>query len=443
MAAVRLLARHGNLRLLLAAGLISLVGDWVLRVGLAYEVYALTGSTIASSAMLMASLLPQILLGSVAGVFADRWDRRATMVVTNLLLAAGLLPLLLVHDARRVWIVYLVALVESCLAQFFVPAEASLLPDLVPARDLVTANALNGQTRDVARLLGAACGGLVAALGGVRLLGLADAATFCVAAGLIALIRPPRAAAGASPAAPAGPGGRATVRAVWRDWVAGARVARAVRTLRVLLLFVAITGVGEGIMGTLMAPFVRDVLHGDSSAYGLILSVQAVGGILGGLVAAGVGHRFLPQRLVGWGAVAFGALDLALFLYPLAAPELWPAFVLIMLVGPFGALMTAGLMTMLQTATVETMRGRVFGVLVAVQGVATLAGTLAAGVLGNPLGIVPVIALQGAGYVLAGLMVTRSTPARGGAAAGTAGAAAGAEAAPDRAALAAVRPSAD
>src|SRR6266511_1140113 len=201
MAAVRLLARHGNLRLLLAAGLISLVGDWVLRVGLAYEVYALTGSTIASSAMLMASLLPQILLGSVAGVFADRWDRRATMVVTNLLLATGLLPLLLVHDARRVWIVYLVALVESCLAQFFVPAEASLLPDLVPARDLITANALNGQTRDVARLLGAACGGLVAA-------------------GLIALIRPPRAAAGASPAAPAGPGGRATVRAVWRDWVA-------------------------------------------------------------------------------------------------------------------------------------------------------------------------------------------------------------------------------
>ncbi len=196
-------------------------------------------------------------------------------------------------------------------------------------------------------------------------------------------------------------------------------------------------------MGTLMAPFVRDVLHGDSSAYGLILSVQAVGGILGGLVAAGVGHRFRPQRLVGWGAVAFGALDLALFLYPLAAPELWPAFVLIMLVGPFGALMTAGLMTMLQTATAETMRGRVFGALVAVQGVATLAGTLAAGVLGNPLGIVPVIALQGAGYVLAGLMVTRSTPARGGAAAGTAGAAAGAEAAPERAARAAVRPSAD
>jgi Na+/melibiose symporter-like transporter len=426
-ALVRLLARRGNLRLLLAAGLTSLVGDWILRVGLAYEVYALTGSTIASSAMLMASLLPQVLLGSVAGVFADRWDRRATMVATNLLLAAGLLPLLLVHDAGRVWIVYPVALAESCLAQFFVPAEAAFLPDLVPAGELVTANALNGQVRDVARLVGAAAGGLVAGLGGVRLLGLADAATFCAAAGLIALIRLPHRAAppGGVSEDPAGRALRTTVAAVWHDWVEGVRVARAVRTLRVLLLFVAITSVGEGIMGTLMAPFVRDVLHGDSSAYGLILSVQAVGGILGGLVAATVGHRFRPQRLVGWGAVAFGTLDLALFLYPLAAPVLWPAFVLITLVGPAGALMAAGLMTVFQTATGERLRGRVFGALVAVQGVATLAGTLGAGVLGRPVGIVPVIALQGAGYVLAGLMVTRRAAGRDDAPAGRVDVAAG------------------
>lgn len=424
-APVRLLTRNGNLRLLLSAGLISLVGDWILRVGLAYEVYALTGSTVASSAMLMASLLPQVVLGSVAGVFAGRWDRRVTMVVTNLLLAAGLLPLLLVHGAGRVWIVYPVALVESCLAQFFVPAEAALLPDLVAREDLVTANALNSQARDVARLLGAACGGLVAGLGGVRLLGSADAATFCVAAGLVGLIRLPRAATVRPPADRDGKARWATVRAVWRDWVEGVRVARAVRTLRVLLLFVAITSVGEGIMGTLMAPFVRDVLHGDSSAYGLIMSVQAVGGILGGLVAASVGHRFRPERLVGWGAVAFGAIDLALFLYPLALPALWPAFVLITLVGPAGALMAAGLMTVFQTASGERLRGRVFGALIAVQGVATLAGTLGAGMLGKPVGIVPVIALQGTGYVLAGLMVTRRTPGRDEAPAGRVDVAAG------------------
>jgi Na+/melibiose symporter-like transporter len=398
----RLLVRQGGLRLLLSAGLISLVGDWILRIGLAYEVYALTGSTVASAAMLLASLLPQILLGSVAGVFADRWDRRATMVVTNLLLAAGLLPLLLVQDARRVWIVYPVAVVQSCLAQFFVAAEASLLPDLVPRTDLVTANALNSQIRDIARLVGAAGGGVIAALGGIRLLGLADAATFCLAASLLALIRLPRSRT-------ARRDDRQRVRSVWRDWVDGTRLAWQVHTLRVLLVFVAITSVGEGVMGTLMAPFVRDVLQGNSSAFGLIMSMQAVGGILGGLVAASVGHRFRPSRLLAWGAVAFGAIDLALFLYPLAAPTLWPAFLLIVLVGPAGALMGAGLMTLFQTATAAGYRGRAFGALIAVEGVATLSGTLAAGLLGGRVGIVMVLTTQGAGYVLAGLMVLRSS----------------------------------
>ena len=401
----RLLVRQGGLRLLLSAGLISLVGDWILRIGLAYEVYALTGSTVASAAMLLASLLPQILLGSVAGVFADRWDRRATMVVTNLLLAAGLLPLLLVQDARRVWIVYPVAVVQSCLAQFFVAAEASLLPDLVPRTDLVTANALNSQIRDIARLVGAACGGVIAALGGIRLLGLADAATFCLAASLLALIRLPRSRTARRDDSERGE----RVRSVWRDWVDGTRLAWQVHTLRVLLVFVAITSVGEGVMGTLMAPFVRDVLQGNSSAFGLIMSMQAVGGILGGLVAASVGHRFRPSRLLAWGAVAFGAIDLALFLYPLAAPTLWPAFLLIVLVGPAGALMGAGLMTLFQTATAAGYRGRAFGALIAVEGVATLSGTLAAGLLGGRVGIIMVLTTQGAGYVLAGLMVLRSS----------------------------------
>jgi Na+/melibiose symporter-like transporter len=64
--------------------------DWILRVGLAYYMYVLTGSTRASAVMLLASFVPQIALSSLAGVFADRWDSKRTMIITNLLLAAGL-----------------------------------------------------------------------------------------------------------------------------------------------------------------------------------------------------------------------------------------------------------------------------------------------------------------------------------------------------------------
>src|SRR5215218_4747626 len=124
---LRLLGRAPDLRLLLGAGLVSMTGDWLLAVGLAYSVYALTGSTLASAAVLLSSFVPQVLVGSVAGVFVDRWDRRRTMVVTNLLLAVGLLPLLVVSGTDRIWIVYVVLAVQACLEVFFAPAEQAYL----------------------------------------------------------------------------------------------------------------------------------------------------------------------------------------------------------------------------------------------------------------------------------------------------------------------------
>ena len=70
---LRSVAHNRNLRLLLAAGLVSQTGDWLLATGLSFQIYALTGSTMASAAALFATQLPQVLVGSVAGVFVDRW----------------------------------------------------------------------------------------------------------------------------------------------------------------------------------------------------------------------------------------------------------------------------------------------------------------------------------------------------------------------------------
>jgi Na+/melibiose symporter-like transporter len=396
----RILAEHRDYRLLLSAGLISLTGDWIMRVGLTYAVYSLTGSTLASATALLASLLPQLAGGSLAGVYVDRWDRRRVMVVTNLLLAAGLLPLLAVHDRHQVWIIYLVTAAQSALSQFFIAAEAAVLPQLVPAADLVTANALNGQNRDIARLLGAAAGGLTAVLGGITLLTLVDVASFGLAAMLLLLIHRPTVEANQPPQ-----------RHVLREWADGTRLAMTDPTLRAILLFVVVTCIGEAIMGTLMAPFVRDVLHADATVYGLILAVQAGGGIIGGLGAAAFGHRLPPRHLVGYGALAFGALDLALFLYPLVIQAWWPALLFMLVVGLPGALVLAGLLTLFQTSTTDAYRGRVFGAYSALEAAAMLTGTLAAGTLGGRLGIVPVIATQGAGYCVAGTLILMILPA--------------------------------
>jgi predicted MFS family arabinose efflux permease len=194
------------------------------------------------------------------------------------------------------------------------------------------------------------------------------------------------------------------------EWTAGLRVSLRDPVLRLLVVFMAVTSVGEGIMLTLMAPFVIRVLHGDAGSYGVILAVQAVGGIAGGLLIAAYGRRLSIRVLVGAGSVLFGALDLMLFLYPLIMHGLWPAGILIALVGLPGAGITAGYTTALQVRAGDDHRGRVFGAFATVSAAAILLGIVSGGTLGNVLGIIPVIAVQGGGYLLIGLYLTFALP---------------------------------
>ena len=397
----RLLAGRRDLRLVLAAGLVSDAGDWILIIGLAYRVYAITGSTVASALTMASSCAQQVLLGAVAGVFADRWDRKRTMITADLLLAAVLLPLLLVHGAGQVWIVFAVMFAEGAIQQFFSPAEQAMVPTLVPDAELVAANAVSGQVSNVARLAGSALGGIIAAAAGIGAVTLADAASFVASAALLALVR----ATGRATARPGGPGGpvRERIAGIGDELRDGLRLSVRHRVLRTLMIFALVTSVGEGIMSTLFTPFVEHVLHGSSQEFGLVVAAQAVGGILGGALAAGFGHRVRASRLLSCGAIAFGLVDLAIFLYPLGYVAVWPAVAGMVIVGLPGALTMAGLMTLFQRSTSDSHRGRIFGALSAVEGVAVLAGTLGAGFLSRYAGIVPVLAIQGAGYVVAGL----------------------------------------
>jgi Na+/melibiose symporter-like transporter len=402
------LRQRRDLRLLLAANVVSLCGDWVLGIGIAYAVYDLTGSTLASAGSLLAAFLPQVVVGPVAGVFVDRWDRRRTMVGANLAMAVAVLPLVLVSDASTVWLLYPLLVLQSVVEVFFAPAEQAFLPRLVPDDELVTANALNAQVGQVARLVGGGLGGVAAAVGGIPAVAVLDVATFLVSAWLLSRIRTSGRVGrqdGSDPAAAIDVVERRLAR-FRGELVDGVRVMRGSRVLMVILVFALITSTGEGIMGTLFAPFVNEVLGGSGQAYGVIAGSQAVGGIVGGLVAASIGHRLSPVVLLGAGAMLFGAVDLAIFLYPLALGETWwPAVLGMVLVGFPGAVTMAGYTTLFQRATDDESRGRAFSLVALCRTVAVLVGTTTAGFLGEQVGILPVLAFQGVGYVVAGAMV--------------------------------------
>ncbi|MEO8251506.1 MAG: MFS transporter [Chloroflexota bacterium] len=405
--------RQRNFALLWFGGFVSNLGDWVLFVGLPFEIFRMTHSTLATGGMVLSFLIPSILLGSVAGVFVDRWDRQRLMVVVNLLQAASILPLLFVGQLG-LWIVYAVLVTESSISQLFNPAQTALVPNLLAGGkdELVTANALTGVSQHAARLIGPAIGGAIVAAGGLGAVAAIDSASFVFSAGMIALIsaRPSLQRASDSLEHAAVSAWRRVVRE-WRD---GLRVIQRAPVLRALLTFSVITSIGEGLTLTLFVVWVLQALHWDAAGYGWVLSTQAIGGLAGALVIARLGSRVRALPLLIGGALAFGGIDLVLFTYPAVYPVIWPALVMLVIVGVPGAAMGAARTTLLQSETADSHRGRVAGAMGAVGGLGALVGASVAGVLGQVAPVIALMVVQGSGYLIAGtavwLMVRRGSP---------------------------------
>ena len=393
------LLRQRNFSLLWFAGLISYIGNWMLYVALPLAVYELTESTLAVSAMIVANILPSILLGSVAGVFVDRWERKRTMIIINLLLAASILPLVLVQSADWLWLVFIVRLVQSTLNQFFTPAEGAMLPQLVDEEFRVPANALNSLNNSLARLIGPALGGIVAALVGLGGVVIVDALTYLFAALLLMLISV------TSKPQPASEnqvtvGGALTK--VKEDWLNGLRFIQSRPIVRLLFLCIAITSIGEGIMGTLFVPFVNDVLGGGAIQVGWLISAQAIGSLFGGMVIGWFGVQVQAYRLLAFGAILIGIIDLMIFNYHGFIPGVLPGIILFVVVGiPVVALIT-GYDTLLQSSVEDGFRGRVIGAFGTTASLFALLGTTFAGATGDIFGIIPVINIQAYGYFTAG-----------------------------------------
>ena len=363
----------------------------MLRIALPIQVYALTGSTLATGGVVAANVGASLLVGAVAGVYVDRWDRRRTLVAGNLALAAIVAPLALVTTADRVWIVYVVAFCQAIAVQFVSPAEAALLPRLVPSSLLPAANGLNALNNNLARLVGPVLGGFAAALGIEVVVGV-DVVSFLLAAVLVAAIGGMHRA------------DRKEERHVGAELLDGLRLIRDTAVVAVLIGLLFVTSIGEGVMGALFAPFIVDALDGGAKELGWTMTAQAVGGIAGGLLAARWIARFGALRLVPVTLVLFGVVDLVIFNYPRWFEAIAPVLVLFVVVGVPGAVGFAATMTVLQGSVENAFLGRVFAVAGVLASAGMLVGAAVGGVLGDDVGVVNMLTVQGFGYVVAGLL---------------------------------------
>ena len=406
------LLRRRDFGLLWAGGLISETGDWFLLVGLPFWVLQETGSSLVTASVFLVGLLPGLVVGPLAGVLVDRWDRRRTLVAVSLAEAAFLLPLLAVDGRDRLWIVYLVIAVEATLAQLNDPARNALVPTLVPKDDLVGANALIGLNTNVARLAGSPLGGILVEVAGLPGLVIGDAASFLLGAALIGLVRPVgvgrQGMVGGpgtmDPAVSLDPAPAAEPRGVMGEWVDGLRVVAGDRELVWGLVVNGLAALAQGIFTVLFVLFVTRVLDGDGADVGLLRGVQAIGGLLGGVVVVGLARRLEPGRLLGVSLLVFAVIDLAMWNGPLVTTSRWLYLGLFVAAGIPGIGALTGLTALVQERTGDAYLGRVFATYYgAFNGLMAL-GMLLAGLLGDTVGVVPVLNGQAGLYLLAGVV---------------------------------------
>lgn len=390
--------RQRNFALLWFAGLISLMGNWMLNIALPVTVYEMTGSTLSVAGLLLARTIPAILFSSIAGVLVDRWERRNTIIIINILQALVLLPLLLVQSPDWLWLIYLVNFAQSSFSQLFAPAENAFLPLLSDPKYLVSANALNALNNNLARLIGPALGGLIAPVLGLSGVAIIDSITFLVAAILCVFIT-----LRSHPAKENGDTSRLSIRKVASEWLDGVRIIWRNRTVRTLFLLFTLPALSESVMGVLFVPFVTEILHGDSLHVGGLMSAQAIGGIIGGVLISWISQRVNTARLLGISAVLFGLADFGLFNYSMFFTGIALAYVFIILAGPLAVGTGASFNTLIQTEVADAYRGRVFSTFILTDSFFSLMGIAIAGFAADRVGIVPIINLQPIAYTLVGI----------------------------------------
>jgi MFS family permease len=337
--------RHPSYPRLWAAQGLSGFGDMLTTTGLALVTYGVSHSILAVGAFFAVRALPNVLFGLVAGPLADRHERKAIMIIMDLVRAilVALLPLLL-H--ANVILLLAIAFVVSTATVVFNPARAAVLPDLLPSRLLQVANSGMGLVDRIAEIAGFAAAGAFVALSGIPLLFAVDSLTFAVSAGILLSITFPEVIVRRA--------GQVR-RGVGHEILEGLRQIKDVAELRAIFPFMFFMVVTGSAMLPLMVPLALDHLHGGPAAFPLLESSLAVGATLGYIV---IGFIDTPRRgfLMIVGAMGMG-LSIAL---AAESNSLIVTAIFFLMGGVANSAYLVPMITSIQEASVSELRGRVF-----------------------------------------------------------------------------------
>ena len=389
--------RHRNYRLFFTGQGLSLMGTWLQQVAMGWLTYRLTNSAWLLGVVAFSANVGILLFSNVAGVLADRIDRRRGLLTTQslMLVQAVVLAALVALGWIETWHLIVLALWLGTCSAFDLPLRQSMYVHFIADRgDLANAIALNSMLVNTARVVGPAIAGLLLAVTSEAICFALNALSFVAVIVAIARMHWP---ADLRPHAATG---------WWASWVEGVRYVHGLKPARALLAIVASLAWTISPYTSLMPVYARDIYGGGPHTLGYLLSAAGFGALVSTAYLASRATVRGLGRVIVFAAATSGAA-LAAFAYMRIYPL---ALLLMVLVGGGTILAAASANTILQTIVEDRLRGRVASFYtLAFLGVAPI-GNLAAGAIAGALGTPFTFALNGVLAVAAALWYRSRLP---------------------------------
>ena len=335
--------RHRNYRLFFTGQLVSLMGSWMQNTAQPWLVYDLTHSKLLLGVVSFCSTIPVFFITPFGGMVADRVDRRKFLLITQsaAMLQATMLAVLTLLHLVQVWEIVCLALTMGLINAFDVPTRQSMTLDMVGREDLRHAISLNSMMFNAARVVGPTLAGALIAMVGEGICFALNAVSF--GAVLISLLlmrlaeRPPR-----------------INRNAWREVLEGYRYSFGTPQIRLSLILVGVSSLFGAAYLTMMPAVARDLLHGDSTTQGTLLSSVGAGALAGAFMLSRITEKQLAYLPVV-AALAFG-IGLVAFSH---SHVLWLSVLIALPTSASLMLLGGTTNTIIQMAAAENFRGRV------------------------------------------------------------------------------------
>lgn len=371
--------------------LVSTFGDSLHYIALVVLVFRLTGHGLGVATLAAAEIAPVLLLGPLAGVIIDRFNRKGVLIAGDLTRAALTLSLIWPQGA---WHAYLVAAGLSAGGSFFNPAVQAVIPALTTEDQRLAANSVAWSTAQLVQIVGAAIAGGLIALIGTRAAFAVNAASFLISAGLVATLSlGPHAGQLES-------GSRQGLRAYLVTERAGLRFARRDRFVSRLLLVQALASFAVGGTGAMLVVLAERFLRLPPAGFAWLIGAIGVGALLGPLIPNVFAEDYHNAR---WLFVPYVIRGLGDILMAVVRP-LPLALLLQFTYGLNTSTGTVVFQSTVQDAVPDAMRGRVFTLLDVTWSAMQLLALALGGVLVDAVGIRPLFWVGGTLLCVAGIL---------------------------------------